>query len=159
VPAARTSALCGVRQCEAGQRGGEQQQQPGDQEAGSEAVDESLVCKQRAEDRDGECATDLAAGVEHGARDARRARPGRSRAAAPWRWACTARGESGTTHPVVGDLELTHEALELPADTGLTIITYTAEPGSAAQNALSFLASWTLERQQPSATEAEHKEV
>lgn len=32
-------------------------------------------------------------------------------------------------HPVVGDLELTYEALELPADPGLTMSTYTAEPG------------------------------
>jgi hypothetical protein len=47
---------------------------------------------------------------------------------------------------VVGDLELGFEALELPADTGLTIITYTAEPGSPAQDALNFLASWTSDR-------------
>ncbi|WP_460579595.1 MmyB family transcriptional regulator [Humibacter ginsengisoli] len=32
-------------------------------------------------------------------------------------------------HPIVGDLELTYEALELPADAGLTMSTYTAEPG------------------------------
>ncbi len=48
-------------------------------------------------------------------------------------------------HPDVGDLELTFEALELPADTGLTIITYTAEPGSSSAEALNFLASWTSE--------------
>jgi transcriptional regulator with XRE-family HTH domain len=45
-------------------------------------------------------------------------------------------------HPVAGDLELTYEALELPADTGLTMITYTAEPGTASQAGLDFLASW-----------------
>ena len=45
-------------------------------------------------------------------------------------------------HPVVGDLELTYEALELPADPGLTMITYTAEPGTASQAGLDFLASW-----------------
>jgi hypothetical protein len=39
-------------------------------------------------------------------------------------------------------LELTYEALELPADPGLTMVTYTAEPGSASQEALDFLASW-----------------
>ena len=33
-------------------------------------------------------------------------------------------------HPVVGDLELTGEALELPGDAGLTIITYTVEPST-----------------------------
>ena len=48
-------------------------------------------------------------------------------------------------HPVVGDLELTGEALVLPGDTGLTIITYTVEPLSASAQALDFLASWATE--------------
>ena len=55
------------------------------------------------------------------------------------------RGQAGRKqlhHPVAGDLELTYEALELPADPGLTMITYTAEPGSTSQEALDFLASW-----------------
>jgi hypothetical protein len=52
-------------------------------------------------------------------------------------------------HPVAGDLELTYEALELPADPGLTMITYTAEPGSASQEALAFLASWAATLDQP----------
>jgi MmyB-like transcription regulator ligand binding domain len=47
------------------------------------------------------------------------------------------------------------EALELPADQGLTLITYTAEPGSAAQDALNFLASWTAAHHHASAVEAE----
>ncbi len=33
-------------------------------------------------------------------------------------------------HPLVGDLTLAFEALELPADPGLVIVTYSAEPGS-----------------------------
>jgi hypothetical protein len=45
-------------------------------------------------------------------------------------------------HPVVGDLTLTYEALELPADAGLTISTYSAEPGSPSLDALNLLASW-----------------
>jgi hypothetical protein len=45
-------------------------------------------------------------------------------------------------HPVVGDLELTYEAFELPADPGLTMSTYTAEPGSPSADALKLLASW-----------------
>ena len=53
-------------------------------------------------------------------------------------------------HPVVGELDLTYEALELPADTGLTIITYTAEPDSASFDALNFLASWAATLDQPS---------
>ncbi|GAA3613659.1 helix-turn-helix transcriptional regulator [Kineosporia mesophila] len=46
-------------------------------------------------------------------------------------------------HPAVGEIELTGEALTLPGDPGLVIITYTVEPNSASKQALSFLASWT----------------
>jgi hypothetical protein len=46
-------------------------------------------------------------------------------------------------HPVVGDLTLTFEMMELRADNGLTILTYTAEPGSKSEEALNLLASWT----------------
>ena len=45
-------------------------------------------------------------------------------------------------HPIAGDLELTGEALELPADTGLTLITYTVEPATPSAEALQFLANW-----------------
>jgi transcriptional regulator with XRE-family HTH domain len=44
-------------------------------------------------------------------------------------------------HPVAGDLILDYDALEIPADPGLTIIAYTAEPGSPARQALDLLAS------------------
>ena len=37
-------------------------------------------------------------------------------------------------HPIVGDLELSYEVMELSADTGLTISVYSAEPGSAARS-------------------------
>src|SRR3979409_1602679 len=47
-------------------------------------------------------------------------------------------------HPVVGDLELTYEAMELPADPGLRLVTYTAEAGSESQDRLNFLASWSV---------------
>jgi len=46
-------------------------------------------------------------------------------------------------HPVVGDLELSYEVLELSADAGLTVSVYSAEPGSRSQEALDLLASWT----------------
>ncbi|GAA2367704.1 transcriptional regulator [Catellatospora methionotrophica] len=46
-------------------------------------------------------------------------------------------------HAVAGDLELTGEALHLPADPDLTIITYTWEPASATEQAVHFLASWS----------------
>jgi hypothetical protein len=46
-------------------------------------------------------------------------------------------------HPVVGELELSYEVLELPADTGLNISVYGAEPDSRAAQALDLLASWS----------------
>lgn len=45
-------------------------------------------------------------------------------------------------HPIVGDLELTYEAFELPADPGLQLSTFTAEPGSPSEDALKLLATW-----------------
>ena len=44
-------------------------------------------------------------------------------------------------HPAVGDLDLTFEALELPADPGLVLFVYGAEPGSASADALRLLGS------------------
>ena len=45
-------------------------------------------------------------------------------------------------HPVVGRLELGFEAMPMPADPGLTLTAYSAEPGTAASDALRLLASW-----------------
>ena len=45
-------------------------------------------------------------------------------------------------HPVVGELNLPYEAMELAADPGLRINVYTPEPDSAEQQALALLASW-----------------
>jgi MmyB-like transcription regulator ligand binding domain len=45
-------------------------------------------------------------------------------------------------HPVVGDLELGYEVMELAADAGLRLAVFTAEPGSRSQEALDMLASW-----------------
>lgn len=49
-------------------------------------------------------------------------------------------------HPVVGEIEVTGEALALPGDPGLTIVTYTVEPASASAQALDFLASWSPQK-------------
>jgi transcriptional regulator with XRE-family HTH domain len=46
-------------------------------------------------------------------------------------------------HAIAGDLELTGEALHLPGDPGLTIVTYTFEPASPTEQAVAFLASWS----------------
>lgn len=54
---------------------------------------------------------------------------------------------SGTKHfqhPVVGRLDLAFDALQLPAEPGLTLTAYTAEPGSPGADALALLASWSV---------------
>lgn len=51
-------------------------------------------------------------------------------------------GTKHLRHPIVGDLHLAYELMELPADDGLSIVTYSAERGSASQEALDLLASW-----------------
>jgi transcriptional regulator with XRE-family HTH domain len=50
-------------------------------------------------------------------------------------------------HPVVGDLQLTFEAMDLPADPGLSLVVYGAEPGSATQDALKLLSSWAASQE------------
>jgi transcriptional regulator with XRE-family HTH domain len=59
-------------------------------------------------------------------------------------------GVKHVRHPVVGDLELTFEMMELAADAGLSIVTYTAEPGTRSEEALGLLGSWaaTLEQEE-----------
>jgi transcriptional regulator with XRE-family HTH domain len=56
-------------------------------------------------------------------------------------------------HPVVGELTLSFEMLELSADPGLSIVMYTAEPGTRSEEALGLLGSWavTVAQQQPPA--------
>jgi transcriptional regulator with XRE-family HTH domain len=52
-----------------------------------------------------------------------------------------ASGVKKMRHPVVGDLDLTFEAMEIAADPGLTLVTYSAEPGSRSAEGLSLLAT------------------
>jgi transcriptional regulator with XRE-family HTH domain len=54
---------------------------------------------------------------------------------------------------LVSEIELTGDALDLPGD-GLTLIAYTAEPGSKAQEQLDFLISWTVDH-----AETEHQNI
>ena len=53
-------------------------------------------------------------------------------------------------HPVVGDLTLAYESMTIDADTGLTLISYSPEPGSPSEDALQLLATWaaTIDREQ-----------
>lgn len=60
-------------------------------------------------------------------------------------------GTTGIHHPVVGDLQLTFESMDLPADPGLALIVYGTEPGSASQDALSMLASYSATQEQAGA--------
>ncbi|MCW3038575.1 MAG: family transcriptional regulator [Solirubrobacterales bacterium] len=52
-------------------------------------------------------------------------------------------GTKRLNHPVVGELELSYDVMDLPADEGLNITAYSAEPGSRSAEALDLLASWT----------------
>lgn len=45
-------------------------------------------------------------------------------------------------HPAIGELELNFDAMELSAAPGLTMVTYSAEPGSPSDDGLRLLASW-----------------
>jgi transcriptional regulator with XRE-family HTH domain len=45
-------------------------------------------------------------------------------------------------HPVVGEMALAFEAMPLPADPGLTLTAYHAEPGTPDHDRLKLLASW-----------------
>ena len=45
-------------------------------------------------------------------------------------------------HHAIGELDLAYEALELPGDETLTIVAYSAEPGTPAGDGLALLASW-----------------
>jgi transcriptional regulator with XRE-family HTH domain len=57
-------------------------------------------------------------------------------------------GTKSLNHPVVGRLDLSFEALELPVDQGLVLLSYNAEPGTPSADGLTLLASWaaTLEQ-------------
>jgi len=57
-------------------------------------------------------------------------------------------GAKSIHHPVVGDLHLTFESMDLPADPGLALIVYGTEPGTASHDALSMLASWAATQEQ-----------
>ncbi|MFJ3801182.1 helix-turn-helix domain-containing protein [Streptomyces sp. NPDC090088] len=58
------------------------------------------------------------------------------------------RGTKRFQHPVVGALELRYDLLHLAAEPGLTMIAYTAEPGTTSHDSLSLLASWAAGQDQ-----------
>ena len=67
-------------------------------------------------------------------------------------------GTKRLRHPVVGELELSYEVMELSADAGLTVSVYSAESGSRSQEALDLLASWTATADEQPASAADDVE-
>lgn len=63
-------------------------------------------------------------------------------------------GIKSITHPVVGELDLAYEAMELSTDRGLQLIAYSAQPGSADNDALRLLSSWIMTKTPATADEA-----
>ncbi len=53
-------------------------------------------------------------------------------------------GAKRLRHPVIGDVTLSYESMQLTADPGLVLNAYTAEPGSPQAEALALLASWVM---------------
>ncbi len=51
-------------------------------------------------------------------------------------------GRKRLRHPVVGQLDLSFESMELPSEPGLTLNVYTAAADSPTADALKMLASW-----------------
>jgi transcriptional regulator with XRE-family HTH domain len=51
-------------------------------------------------------------------------------------------GSKQVHHPVVGDLDLSFEAMDLTSEPGLQLLAFTAAPGSPSQDGLHLLASW-----------------
>jgi hypothetical protein len=61
-------------------------------------------------------------------------------------------GTKNIHHPVVGDLHLSYEVMQLPADPGLALVAFSAETNSTADDALRFLASWSTTHDPTDAT-------
>jgi MmyB-like transcription regulator ligand binding domain len=59
-------------------------------------------------------------------------------------------------HPVVGDLSLTYNLMELAADPGQALTVWTAEPGTRSAEALSLLGSWAATPDEET-TSADHE--
>ncbi len=65
-------------------------------------------------------------------------------------------GQKRLHHPVIGDLDLAYEAFDLPADPGLRMLVYTAEPATPTADALNLLASWAATQAQADHERAAH---
>jgi hypothetical protein len=57
-------------------------------------------------------------------------------------------------HALVGDLHLTFETMQLSADDGLTLLAYGTQPGTASEDGLRLLASWSATSDQDADADA-----
>jgi hypothetical protein len=58
-------------------------------------------------------------------------------------------------HPVVGDLDLTFEAMDLTSQPGLQLLAFSAAPNSPSHDGLQLLATWAATAQlEPTQTDA-----
>ncbi len=60
-------------------------------------------------------------------------------------------------HPVVGEMTLAFEGLEMAAEPGLTLTIYSAEPGSASEERLRLLSSWAAGEFETASPEQRHR--
>ncbi|MFD3455694.1 helix-turn-helix domain-containing protein [Streptomyces sp. NPDC058691] len=58
-------------------------------------------------------------------------------------------GPKKLRHPAVGDLELIFETMTLASDPALTLVIYTAVPGTPSADALRLLSAWAATQDQP----------
>ena len=56
-------------------------------------------------------------------------------------------GSKNLHHPVVGDLDLTFEAMDLTSEPGLQLLAFSAAPGSPSHDGLQLLATWAATAQ------------
>lgn len=62
-------------------------------------------------------------------------------------------GRERPRHPVVGELDLDFESMELPSEPDLVLNVYTAPAGSPTADALRLLASWAATQEAEALTE------
>ena len=68
-------------------------------------------------------------------------------------------GTKRMIHPLVGELTLNFERFDLAAESGLTMFTYTAEPGTRSAEGLDLLASWAATPHAPSTNRSHLEQI
>ena len=68
-------------------------------------------------------------------------------------------GTKRMRHPVVGELEIHYEAMNLPGDPDQTLFLYTTRAGSPSRDAMRLLSSWLATAAEPARPEIHSAEV